>query len=365
MAKIVIDARELRTSTGRYIERLIHHLQQIDTEHDYVILLRAKDIDGWEPTNPRFAKVMTPYKEFTFGEQLGFKRQIESLQPDLVHFGMVQQPVLYKGKVVTTMHDLTTIRFNNPAKNPIVFWVKLQVYKWVTKSVARKSLAVITDTDYVKQDVIKYTGADSSKFVVTYLAADTTDEAAMPVEKLVNANFIMYVGRPQPHKNLKRLIDAFGILQKLHPELSLVLAGKFDANYQLLKNYSDKKNIPNVIYTGFISDGQLRWLYEHAACYAFPSLSEGFGLPGLEAMVHGCPVASSNATCLPEVYKDGAAYFNPFDVSGMAETIDVILTDKKFADGLRAKGKAVAAQYSWKRMAEQTLAVYNDVLRSK
>ena len=138
--KIVIDARTLRTSTGRYIERLIHYLQKIDNKNDYVILLKPKDFDSWQPSNPRFKKVICPYKEYTFAEQIGFKKQLESLHPDLVHFAMVQQPVWYNSSpVVTTMQDLTTVRFRNPDKNPVVFWIKQQIYKWVNKKVAKKS----------------------------------------------------------------------------------------------------------------------------------------------------------------------------------------------------------------------------------
>ena len=74
MKKIVIDARELRTSTGRYIERLLHYLQKIDTENDYVVLLKPKDVAGWQPINPKFKAVACPHKEFTFDEQLGFKK---------------------------------------------------------------------------------------------------------------------------------------------------------------------------------------------------------------------------------------------------------------------------------------------------
>ena len=106
--KIAIDARTLQTSTGRYIERLIHYLQKIDKKNDYIILLKPKDFDSWQPTNPRFQKIACPYKEYTFAEQIDFKKQLEKLKPDLVHFAMVQQPVWYHASpVVTTMQDLT------------------------------------------------------------------------------------------------------------------------------------------------------------------------------------------------------------------------------------------------------------------
>jgi hypothetical protein len=170
MKHIAIDARELRTSTGRYVERLLHYLQQIDTSHRYTVLLKPKDMDGWTPTNPNFTKLACPYKEFTFSEQLGFYHQLEQHNPDLVHFPMVQQPVLYRGKVVTTMQDLTGIRFSNPTKNPVIYTIKQAVYKWVNKRVAHKSDELITPTEFVKQDVAAYTGVNPAKITVTYEA---------------------------------------------------------------------------------------------------------------------------------------------------------------------------------------------------
>lgn len=357
--KIAIDARELRTSTGRYIERLIHYLQQIDKTNHYTILLSEKDFNTWEPTSPNFTKLMSPYKEFTFDEQLGFKKQLDSLDVDLVHFGMVQQPVFYrKTPVVTTMHDLTTLRFRNPAKNAAVFWVKQRVYAWVNKRVAKKSKFVITPTEFVKQDVTNYCKVPKAKVVVTLESADPLGKNSEAYAPMKNKKFIMYLGRPTPHKNLARLIDAFAKLQQNHPDLHLVLAGKKDANYELHEQRVKADGINNVVFTDFISDEQLAWLYENTQAYCFPSLSEGFGLPGLEAMIHGAPVASSSATCLPEVYGDAAHYFDPLDVDDMVRAISEILTDNKLRESLVTKGKKRVKQFSWKRMAEQTLEVY-------
>jgi hypothetical protein len=124
-------------------------------------------------------------KEFTFAEQLALKKQIETLKPDLVHFGIVQQPVLYDGHVVTTMHDLTTLRFRNPAKNAVVFWVKQQVYKWLNKRVARKSIFVITPTEFVKKDVASYCRVPLEKIVVTHEAAEAIEAPAEPIVVLL------------------------------------------------------------------------------------------------------------------------------------------------------------------------------------
>jgi glycosyltransferase involved in cell wall biosynthesis len=362
MSHIVFDAREYTTTTGRYVFRLLQYLEKIDTENDYTFLLKPKDLHVYQYTNPRFTKVSCPYKEFTFGEQLGFRKQIEQLKPDLVHFPLVQQPVLYQGKVVTTMQDLTTVRFRNPSKNPPVFWIKQQVYKWVNKRVAKKSQAIITPSEFVKEDVASFTRVKPGKITVTYEAADAIANEPEPVAGLENVPFIMYLGRPTPHKNLPRLVEAFKRLKATHPDLKLVLAGKKDVLYEKIEQVVKQQNTPDVVFTDFVSEGQLRWLYEHCAAYIFPSLSEGFGLPGLEAMTHGAPVVSSNATCLPEIYSDAAHYFDPVDIDDMAKRIGEVLDDPDLRHKLVALGYEQVKKYSWQRMAEQTLAVYRSVL---
>ena len=172
-----------------------------------------------------------------------------------------------------------------------------------------------------------------------------------------------YVGRPTPHKNLERLVEAFEILNQEREDLFLVLAGKNDKNYQRIKRLVDSKNLTSqVIFTDFVSEGQLRWLYENCQAYIFPSLSEGFGLPGLEAMIHGAPVVSSNATCLPEIYGDAAHYFNPLDVEDMAEKINEVISDNTLRQRLVKTGHAQAARYSWQKTARQTLEIYKSLL---
>ncbi len=362
MAKIVIDAREYTTSTGRYVFRLIQYLEKIDRENDYTVLLKPADMEAYEFTNPRFSKLATPYAEFSFGEQLGFARQLQGLGADLVHFGMTQQPLLYRGKSVTTMHDLTTARFYNPDKNRTLFAFKQQVYKSVIKRVAQKSAAIITPSEFVKQDILDYTGVNPKKINVTYEAADPITEMPSPLPDLQKKQFIMYLGRPTPHKNLERLIAAFQLLRAQHPTLTLVLAGKKDANYQRIESVVPEGLRSHILFTDFISEGQLRWLYENCAAYVFPSLSEGFGLPGLEAMAHGAPVVSSNATCLPEIYGNAAHYFDPNDTQAMADAINEVLSNKKLRAELVQKGHHQAAKYSWQHMAEQTLAIYEKVI---
>lgn len=364
MSRIVIDARESGTSTGRYIDKLIEHLHQLKPSEEIIILTKPERLEFMTRIAPDFPLIETPFQEFTFSEQLGFRRQLNGLQADLVHFGMVQQPVLYRGRTVTTMHDLTTVRFKNPAKNSAVFWFKQQVYKWVNKKAARKSAAILTPTQFVKDDVVAFTGVRPERVTVTYEAADYITDAPVPIEGLADKQFIMYVGRPLPHKNLGRLIDAYAEIKKTHPDLYLVLAGKKDALYEAHERRVREKGITGVVFTGFVSDAQLRWLYEHCRAYIFPSLSEGFGLPGLEAMAHGAPVVSSNATCLPEVYGDAAEYFDPTSIQSIVLAITRVLTDEARRAELIALGQKQVQKYSWRRTAEQTLAVYEQALKS-
>lgn len=363
MSHIVIDARESGTSTGRYIDKLVEFLHALHPKHHITIVTKPSRVTYMQQIAPDFDVVETNVKEFTFAEQTTFKKELEALNPDLIHFPIVQQPVLYGGRVVTTMQDLTTTRFNNPAKNAVVFWVKQQIYKVVNKWVARKSWEIITPTEFVKHDIAQYCHVPLEKITVTLEAADIMPPGSAPYTPVLGKPFIMYIGRPTPHKNLARLIEAHQKLRQKHPDLLLVLAGKKDANYQLHEKTVLEKGYENVIFTDFIPDDQFRWLLEHCEAYCFPSLSEGFGLPGLEAMLHGAPVVSSNATCLPEVYGNAAHYFNPYNVQDIAQAIDDVISSPQLRDELIKKGYAQAKKFSWKRMAEQTLAVYEKALK--
>jgi glycosyltransferase involved in cell wall biosynthesis len=362
--KIVIDARESGTSTGRYVDKLVEYLYKLRPEHEIVLLSKSPRVEFLQSLAPDYKIVRSDFKEFTFSEQIGFLKLVNSVGADLVHFPMTQQPIRYKGKKVTSIQDLTTLRFENPAKNSFVFRSKQLIYGRVVKKVANESMAIITPSKYVKQDVANYADINLNKIVVIYDAADRINAASEPVHRLEGKQFIMYVGRALPHKNLARLVEAFAILSKRHPELMLALAGKMDRNYKIVESIVTDKRLANrVVFTDFITEGQLRWMYENTAVYVFPSLSEGFGLPGLEAMVHGAPVAAAKATCLPEIYGDGAAYFDPKVSFDMAKTISGILSDVHLRGELIRAGRRQAAKYSWQTMAKQTLAVYERVLK--
>ncbi len=363
---IVIDARGRQSSSGRYIDRLIEHLQQLDNENRYTVLLKPRD--DWQPTATNFTAVSCSFRSFSFNilDQLTFARYLKRLKPDLVHFWMTpQEPVFYNGKRVTTTHDLTMLKYVRAGKLPEwLHQLRMIGYRWLLKTSLKKANHIFVPTEFVRQDVSRYLPGVADKITVTLEASEPplAVEAKKPnIEKL--EKFILYVGSAFPHKNLDTLIKSFEILHTSQSELKLVLAGKREHYYDQLKKTTDQSPAgSNIVFAGFVSDAELKWLYQNAETYVFPSLSEGFGLPGLEAMVHGCPVVSSNATCLPEVYGDAAVYFDPTDSEDMANKIKMVLDDASLRSKLIALGSKQAAKYSWRRMAEQTLEVYKKVL---
>ena len=362
MKKIVIDARESGTTTGRYVDKLVEYLHKLKPDFEVVILTKTPRVEYMKAVAPDFKVIESNYKEFTWAEQTGLARQLYSLKPDLVHFSMAQQPVFYFGKAVTTVHDLTTTRYGNPAKNPFVYKFKQWVYRLVIWIVAHKSRRLFTPSRFVKKDLARYAKVKPSKISVTHEAAGKITEPAKPVKGLESNSFIMYVGRPQPHKNLRRLVEAFSLLKPKYPDLKLVLAGKKDILYKRLEEMVKEWELEGVVFTGLISESELRWLYENTAAYVFPSLSEGFGLPGLEAMAHGSPVVSSNATSLPEIYGKAAHYFDPRDAVDIVAKIEEMLDSRSLREKLIKAGQLQAKKYSWQKTAKRTLEVYEAAL---
>lgn len=363
----MIDARIRKSSTGRYMDRLLDHLQKIDKHNNYTVIV--KPADDWSPCATNFTAIKCKYKPYSYNivDQITFSFWLMRLGPDLVHFTITpQEPFFYFSKRVTTTHDLTMLQYARAGNLPnVIHMLRMFGYRFLLWYSHKVSLNIIVPTKYVANDIKKLHPFTSKKISVTYESSEPPiNDRPQPLVN-IRKQFILHVGSPLPHKNIERLIDAFEVLKKRHSSLQLVLVGKKEYHFeQLEKSVSYKKVESSVVAPGFVNDSELKWLYQNATAYVLPSLSEGFGLPGLEAMAHGCPLVSSNATCLPEVYGNAAVFFNPLDINDMAKKIESVIADQGLRDQLKARGYTQLEKFSWEKMAKETLAVYESVLSS-
>jgi len=376
--RIGIDARfygPLGKGLGRYTQKLIKNLEEIDDKNQYVVFLRKENWDEYVPENRNFQKVLADYRWYTLKEQIYMPKLIKSRRIDVMHFPHFNIPILYRGSFVATIHDLILIKY--PTKkattlDPIMYKFKYWGYKRVINSAVKRAKKIITVSNYTKNELIDYFKIDKDKVSVTYEACngvesgqlELPDSSFLPRHN-IEKPYILYVGNAYPHKNLEGLISTFKDFNAdTDRKYQLVLVGKSDYFYERLKEYADKKGLienNDVVFFGYAAEKQLADLYRHASLYIFPSLFEGFGLPPLEAMSYGLPVASSSASCLPEILGDAAVYFNPKDKNNMMEVMKNVLGSRNLQEVLKEKGFNKIKQYSWNKCARETLAIYNDI----
>ena len=177
----------------------------------------------------------------------------------------------------------------------------------------------------------------------------------------VKSPYIIFVGNTYPYKNIKVILES---LAQIPTDLKFVCISPRNSFLDKVIYEAEELGVRSrLIATGFVPDDELKVLLNQALCFVFPSLSEGFGLPGLEAMGVGCPVIAAKATSLPEVYEEAASYFDPKDSKELALRINSLAKDAKLRNNMVALGYQQVRKYSWKKMAEETLKVYNLVLK--
>ena len=372
--KIVIDARiGFGTGIGRYSFNLIDQLQQLDRENQYVILMLGKDFDKWQPATANFKKVLADYKFYGFKEQLLLPILLWRLRPDLVHFTSFNVPLAYFSPYVVTVHDLTLLKFKNirgHGFNRLAYQVKYWVMRLVLRHAIMVSRAIITPTQFVRGEVMqKYghslTPAPASKVTVTLEGGSEPPASNESLDQLkLDGQFLLYVGNSYPHKNLSRLIEAFSLIRSHHPQFKLILAGQEDYFYRQLREQVYTLDIQSaVVFAGYVTEAEMAALYKSAKLLVYPSLSEGFGLQPLESMAYGTPVIASSVSSIPEVCGDAVAYFDPTDTADMAARISSLLDSPKELERLNQTGLERVKQFSWRRMAEQTLRVYQATIK--
>ena len=347
--KIVIDGRMINESgVGRYIRNLAENLKKIDPKNEYVLF--SPDI-----------------KWYSIKEQIKLPKLLEDLKPDLVHFPHFNVPIFCKGKFVVTIHDLIHQHFSMQratTHGPLIYQIKKFGYQKIFQFAIKNAQKILVPSNFVKNQLISDWQVDAKKIIVTYEAVD--DKILQLATKtipytLTPKPYLFYVGNAHPHKNVEGLIKAFLNLKFKIKNLKLVLVGHDHYFWQRIKKeFQD----PDIIYKGYVSDEELVTLYKNAKAFVMPSFEEGFGIPILEAMALSCPVVSSNAGSLPEVGGDACLYFDPTNMSDMTNKINKIINDENLRKDLIKKGLQRYKKFSWKKLAEQTLEVYENSISS-
>lgn len=365
--RIGLDGRFYRSNTGgigRYSRELIENLLKIDRDNDYILFITPEDEKECKVSAPNLKIVVTDIRHFTLSEQLKLSSVIKAEKPDVMHFLNFNHPLNYSGKFITTIHDLTMNFFPvGRQRIPIL----RQAYLHVMRHAGTAPDAVIVPTKTVKDDVVSCLGVNPDKVHAIYEGASIPDSVSTKTKKGdlakigVTKPYILFVSQWRPHKGLGILVEAFNEIKKTH-DIQLVVAGKQNPQFpEIPAAIEASPHRQDIIAPGFVSDDALDALYAQTELFVFPSWYEGFGLPPLEAMARGVPVAASNMSVMPEVLGDGAIYFDPKNYSDMARVINQALSDSKLLAELRKRGFAQVKKYSWKKMAQETLALYEKV----
>src|SRR3954447_2467765 len=294
-------------------------------------------------------------------EQTMLPRAVRRSRVDLLHNVFTTAPVAPGVPQVTTILDLIYKRFPEAHAGFLA-----QGMRMLVPLSAKRSRRIIAISEATKSDVVSFLGVDPSRVDVTYLApgfsgADPEPEDTLRERhSLGDAPIVLSVSAHRPHKNLERLIDAIAVIER--PFVLVVPGYETPWESELAAHVRRRRVQERVRLLGWLGDAELEGLYASATCMAFPSLAEGFGLPVLEAMARGLPVACSKATSLPEVAGDAALYFDPLDLPAMTGVIERLLGDGDLRHRLAGAGREQASQFTWERTAEGTLRSYERAL---
>jgi glycosyltransferase involved in cell wall biosynthesis len=346
------------TGNETYVRGLVEGFKNLNDQLDLVVFNIGSP---WTSPNRhvRFQKLITGHPYVRLGIELPLRSSRDRL--DVMHMTYTA-PVWSAAPIVLTVHDICY------ATNPEWFSPRdLRVLSNMVPRSIRKATHVITDSQDARRQIIEQYRVPETKISAIPIgpgpgAEQITRDAAQ--KELVDLGldptrrYVLTVGNLQPRKNLIRLVEAFNqvIAEKGH-DLDLVIVGPRHYRADEIVEAAQTAH-GRIRFTGYVSDRQLAACYRCSTVFALPSLYEGFGLPVIEAMAHGIPVACSNVGALPEVSGDAALLFDPLRVDEMVAAIDKILSDDALRERLSQAGKARAAEFSWVRAAEQTLKVY-------
>ncbi len=373
---LTIDARMIGASgIGRYIRSLLPYLA--DDQGFSLTLLGSEDgLNKYGMFNSdRIRVVECSAKIYSLKEQFELAMKIPKAC-DLFwspHYNTPLFPIRAKRRVVT-IHDVFHLAFFNMLTLPQKAYARLMF-----NAAARLSDKIITDSEFSKSEIIRYTGIEAGKLRVvpcgidkkTFKIIDDKD-SLQHIKRSCNLpdQFVLFVGNLKPHKNLTTLLKAFDILiHEKAVDCGLVIVGKkegfISGDSDINTMIANSRNLrERVTLTGYIEDKDVPAIYNLASVFVLPSLYEGFGLPPLEAMACGCPAIVSDIASIREVCGDAAYYVDPHDANAIAQGLYDVLTDESLRMDLLRKGADRVKLFNWQDSAHQLMDIIKEIIRN-
>ncbi len=353
---IGIDGNEAnvkkRVGVSIYSVSLLHYFQQkADVSTQFKIFLREKPLEDLPKPNDYFSYEMVKgellWSQIFLPARLNLRRDIDVFFTP-AHYAPRLCPVPF----VVTIHDLSYFYYPDE-------FLKKDLYKlqnWTKYSVQRAK-KIITVSQNTKKDIMKFYHVPENKIKVVYNGYEKIGQNNELGIKSYG-NYILYVGTLQPRKNVAMLIHTFNKFLSENLDFKLIIVGRKGWLYNEIFALVERLKLKDsVIFTDYVSDGELLQLYKNAFCFVLPSLYEGFGIPVLEAMSNGCPVICSNTSSLPEIGGKAALYFNPKSEKDLLKKVNQLKDDEKLRNELIRKGKEQVKKFSWQTCAQQTLEI--------
>jgi len=375
---IVIDARRICDfGIGTYIRSLVQALSLIDSANRYTLVSRPADVRALIGLPENFGISIYSRADGSHLDNVLFPMYLRGLSPDLVHIPLNRVPLLMIQPYVVTVHDLANLFFEMEEYSRL----RIQLRRYRLNRGLLRASRVIAVSEATRRDVEKLAGVEPHRMRMVYNApdpgflapdaADSSEERRRIMERYqIQQPFLLYAGNIRRHKNVPRLVEAFAVVREQlasHPvynDLRLVIIGDTLSQFPAVRQTVIRSRVEHVVrFLGFVPFETLRYFYQSAAAFVFPSRYEGFGLPPLEAMACGAPVVTSNVSSLPEVVGDAAVLVSPENVFDIVRGIREVLLDEPLRKTLIQRGREQASRFSWSRTARQVLEIYQEAAR--
>ncbi len=355
LSPLSIDVRMMNSSgIGTYIRNVVPRIIAEPDFEDAVLLGALSDIRKLrEPHLTTAVEFNAPIH--SVAEQLRFPR----IDSELFWSPNYNIPLTYRGKLVVTIHDL----FHLACNYGIGGGLKLLYAKFFFYQVKRRASAILCDSHFTADELKQFTDVDTRKVSVIHLGIDSSWFSIPATDSPRSKPYMIAVGNVKPHKNLKRLVEAFELISDKIPHDLIIVgqkAGFVTGDHEVLKMGTRLGD--RLSFTGLVDDQELKQLIANADTLVFPSLYEGFGLPPLEAMAAGCPVIAANAASIPEVCGQAVLYCDPLSVEDIAHNILKMVTDNSLKLDFICRGREHAKLFRWENCAAETIDVFRSLM---